>query len=87
MNVEDEDADLEEAALRESTQEALAAEEADPSCVCRACGCHGEWRDAPRELLSWVRECHARGSRALFASRWEPPELGVELISRPRPPP
>jgi hypothetical protein len=90
MRIEDEDADLEEAALQERTEEGLLAEEADPSCVCRNEKCSGSrrsWCWGTRDPVAYTRACHARGSRALYWSRWEPPELGVELITRPRPPP
>jgi hypothetical protein len=31
------------------------------------------WRKETRPIGAWVRECHAKGQRALAGSRWEPP--------------
>ena len=48
----------------------LARDEAE---VCACCGRQGDWVWRVRGLEEWVRECHARGIRALHGSRWRPP--------------
>jgi hypothetical protein len=77
------DEDEEEAASLEEAAGVASVTEHEVGCPC---GIHA-WSWHTRDLYRWVRECHAKGLPALHGSRWKPPELGVELISRPRPPP
>lgn len=77
------DEDEEEAASLEEAAGVASVTEHEVGCPC---GAHA-WRWSNRDLYGWVRECHAKGLPALHGSRWEPPELGVELITRSRPPP
>jgi hypothetical protein len=67
-----EETDAEAATEAEEIEKTLP--EADEETACECCGTVGEFTTATRKTQEWVRECHSHGKKALWGSRWEPPE-------------